>query len=99
MEAVAALRHAVPVHALLHKRHAGKVTIAPVIRSYESRRGTRAPHICMAGLCYDRQPIEAMSFVVTIPNKTPYTVSYDFYQEKLPSKPLAERFRRKISLL
>jgi len=32
-EAVAALRHAVPVHALLHKRHAGKVTIAPVIRS------------------------------------------------------------------
>ena len=43
--------------------------IDPVIRSYESRRGTRAPHICMAGLCYDRQPIEAMSFVVTIPDK------------------------------
>jgi len=68
-----------------------------LIRSYESRRGTRAPHICMAGLCYDRQPIEAMSFVVTIPDKTPYTVSYDFYQEKLPYKPLAERFRRKKS--
>src|SRR5215510_7195409 len=70
-----------------------------VIRSYESRRGTRAPHICMAGLCYDRQPIEAMSFVVTIPDKTPYTMSYDFYQEKLPYKPLAERFRRKNRLL
>ena len=50
------------------------------------------------GLCYARQPIKAMSFVVTIPDKTPYTVSYDFYQEKLPSKPLAERFRRKNRL-
>jgi len=34
-EAVAALRHAVPVHALLHKCHAGKVAIAPVITALD----------------------------------------------------------------
>jgi hypothetical protein len=52
----------------------------------------------MAGLCYDTPSVEAMPFVA-IPDKPPSTVSYDFYQEKLPSKPPGERFRRKNRLL
>ena len=55
--------------------------------------------IRMAGLCYDTQPVEAMPFPVPMPDKTPWALSDDFYQEKLPYKPLAERFSRKICLL
>jgi hypothetical protein len=54
------------------------------------RPGAGAAHeqlrICMVGLCYDTPSVEAMPFVA-IPDKTPSTVSYDFYQEKLPYKP------------
>jgi hypothetical protein len=53
----------------------------------------------MAGLWYDTQPVEAMPFPVAIPDKTPWALSSDFYQEKCPYKPLAERFRRNICLL
>jgi hypothetical protein len=53
----------------------------------------------MAGLCYDTQPVEAMPFPVAMLDKTPWALSSDFYQEKLPYKPLAERFRRKNCLL
>jgi hypothetical protein len=53
----------------------------------------------MAGLCYDTQPVEAMPFPIDIPDKPPRALSEDFYQEKLPSKPLVERFSRKICLL
>ena len=52
----------------------------------------------MAGLCYDTQPVEAMPFPVAMLNKTPWALSEDFYQEKLPSKSLAERLRRKMGL-
>jgi hypothetical protein len=34
-----------------------------------------------------------------MPDKTLCAVLEDFYQENLPSKPLVERFRRKIRLL
>jgi hypothetical protein len=40
-----------------------------------------------------------MPFPVPMPDKTPWALSSDFYQEKLPYKPLVERFRRKIRLL
>jgi hypothetical protein len=53
----------------------------------------------MAGLCYDTLHGEAMPFPVAMPDKTPWTLSEDFYQEKIPYKPLAERFRRKMCLL
>jgi hypothetical protein len=46
----------------------------------------------MAGLCYDTPPVEARPFPVAMPDKTPWVLSEDFYQEKLPYKPLAERF-------
>ena len=67
------------------------------------RRGAGMAHryfrIYMDGLCYDTQPGEAIPFTVAVSDKTAWTLSYDFYQETLPSKPLAERFRRKIRLL
>ena len=53
-------------------------------------------HTRMAGLCYDTQPVEARSFLVKIPDKTPWALSQDFYQEKLPYKPLIEHFMRNI---
>jgi hypothetical protein len=53
----------------------------------------------MAGLRYDTPPVEVMPFPVAMPDKTPCALSEDFYQEKLPSKPLVERFRRKNRLL
>jgi hypothetical protein len=40
-----------------------------------------------------------MPFLVAVPDTTPWALSEDFYQEKLPYKPLAERFRRKMRLL
>jgi hypothetical protein len=40
-----------------------------------------------------------MPFPVDIPEKTPCAFSEDFYQEKLLSQPLVERFRRNICLL
>ena len=55
--------------------------------------------IRIPGLCYDTQPVEAMPFAGVIPDKTPSTVSDDFYQEKLPSQPLVERLRRNMRLL
>jgi hypothetical protein len=55
--------------------------------------------ICMAGLCYDTQPVEAMTFPVAMPDKTPCALSEDFYQEKLPCKPLRGRFMRNIVFL
>ena len=65
------------------------------------RRGVAHGYFDMrrAGLCYDTQPVEAMPFPIDIPDKPPRALSEDFYQEKLPSKPLAERFSRKICLL
>jgi len=42
----------------------------------------------MAELWYDTQPVEAMLFSVAIPDKTPWALSSDFYQEKRPLKPL-----------
>jgi hypothetical protein len=53
----------------------------------------------LAGLCYDTPSVEAGLFPVATPDKTPYALSEDFYQEKLPSKSLVERFRRKNRLL
>jgi hypothetical protein len=53
----------------------------------------------MARLCYDTPPVEVMPFPIDMPEKTPWALSEDFYQEKLPSKPLVERFSRKIYLL
>jgi hypothetical protein len=56
----------------------------------------------MTGLCYDTQHTqhgEAMPFPVDIPDKTPYALSEDFYQEKLPRKPLIGRFMRNIFFL
>jgi hypothetical protein len=53
----------------------------------------------LAGLCYATQAVEAGLFPVATPDKTPYALSEDFYQEKLPSKSLVERFRRKNRLL
>jgi hypothetical protein len=53
----------------------------------------------LAGLCYDTTSVEVVLFPVDTPDKTPYALSEDFYQEKLPSKPLVERFRRKNRLL
>ena len=54
--------------------------------------GASAAHgqlrIRMAGLCYDTQHVEAMTFPVAMPDKTPCALSEDFYQEKLPCKPL-----------
>ena len=70
-----------------HAITSGKVAIASVIRS--------SP---LAGLCYDTPSVEVGLFLIDTPDKTPYTLSEDFYQEKLPSKPLVERFRRKNRL-
>jgi len=53
----------------------------------------------VAGLCYDTPPVEARPFPGAMPDKTPCSLSYNFYQEKLPYKPLAEEFSRKIRLL
>jgi hypothetical protein len=50
----------------------------------------------MAGLCYDKQPVEAMTFPGEMPAKIPCTWSYDFYQEKLPYTPPLGRFMRNI---
>jgi hypothetical protein len=50
----------------------------------------------MAGLCYDTQPVEAMPFPIDIPDKPPRALSEDFYQEKLPSKPLVDKPRQHI---
>src|SRR5262245_29554913 len=50
------------------------VTIVPVIRS--------SP---VARLCYDTPSGEARPFLISIPNKLPRALSYDFYQEKLAS--------------
>jgi hypothetical protein len=49
----------------------------------------------MVGLCYDTPSVEAMPFIA-IPDKTPYTVLYDFYQEKLPYKPPLGQFMQNI---
>jgi hypothetical protein len=48
----------------------------------------------MAGLCYDTPPVEAMPFPIDISDKPPRALSEDFYQEKLPSQPLVERFKQ-----
>jgi len=53
----------------------------------------------LAGLCYDTPSVEVVLYPVDTPDKTPYALLEDFYQEKLPPKPLVERFRRKIYLL
>ena len=62
--------------------------------------GASAAHgqlrIRMAGLWYDTQHVEAMPFPVAMPDKTPCALSEDFYQEKLPCKPLIGRFMRNI---
>jgi hypothetical protein len=50
----------------------------------------------MAGLCYDTPPVEALPFPIAMPDKPPRALSEDLYQEKLPYKPLTERFRGKI---
>src|SRR5678815_3952216 len=67
------------------------------------RPGAGATHgslrIRMAGLCYDTPPVEAPPFPIAMPDKPPRALSEDLYQEKLPSQPLVERFRRKICLL
>ena len=62
--------------------------ILPVIRS--------SP---LAGLCYDTPSAEARPFPVAMLDNPPRALSEDFYQEKLPSNPLIERFSRKICLL
>ena len=53
----------------------------------------------LVGLCYDTPSVEVVLFPVDTPDKTPYALSEDFYQEKLPSKPPVERFIRKNRLL
>jgi len=45
----------------------------------------------LAELCYDTPSVEVVLFPVDTPDKTPDALSEDFYQEKLPSKPLVER--------
>ena len=44
--------------------------------------------IRMAGLCYDTPSVETGLFPVATPDKIPYALSEDFYQEKLPLKRL-----------
>ena len=44
--------------------------------------------IRMAGLCYDTQHVEAMTFPVAMPDKTPCALSEDFYQENFRVNPL-----------
>ena len=72
-------------------------------RAVAQRLGASAAHgylrVRMAGLCYDTPSVKARPFLVDIPDKTLCAVSEDLYQEKLLSKPLVERFRRKIRLL
>jgi hypothetical protein len=70
------------------KVHGLLVNIARLIRSWP-----------LARLCYDTQSVEVVLFPVATPEKTPWALSSDLYQEKLPYKPLAERFRRNICLL
>jgi hypothetical protein len=49
----------------------------------------------MAGLCYDTQHVEAMTFPVAMPDKTPCALSEDFYQEKLPCTDIEQVLREK----
>jgi hypothetical protein len=53
----------------------------------------------LAGLCYDTPSVAVGLFLAATPDKTPWALSSDFYQEKLLYKPLVERFSRKICLL
>jgi hypothetical protein len=53
-------------------------------------------HIHMAGLCYAKQHVSAVTFLVENPDKTSWALSYDFYQEKLPYKLPLGRFMRNI---
>jgi hypothetical protein len=75
---------------------------SPSLRGAQ-RPGAGATHgylrIRMAGLCYDTPPVEAMPFPIAMPDNPPRALSEDLYQEKLPYKPLVERFSRKIYLL
>jgi hypothetical protein len=71
--------------------------------TYKNRPfGDRKPVIRsspVAGLCYDTPSVEAMPFLIGIPDTLPHALSSDLYQEKLPSQPLGERLRRNIGLL
>jgi hypothetical protein len=40
-----------------------------------------------AGLCYDTPSVEAMPFLIGIPDTLPHALSEDFYQEKFPDSP------------
>jgi hypothetical protein len=43
----------------------------------------RSSNEARPGLCYDTQRVEAMPFPVAMPDKTPWALSSDLYQEKL----------------
>src|SRR5262245_19507541 len=53
----------------------------------------------LAGLCYDTPSVEAMPFLIGIPDKLSRALSSDLYQEKFPSQLLVEKLRRNICLL
>jgi hypothetical protein len=50
-------------------------------------------------LCYATPSVEAMPFLIDMPDTLPCALSEDFSQEKFPSQPLGERFGRNICLL